>query len=66
MDFEWDEDKRLTNLRKHGVDFVDVPSIFDRDTIMVEDNRYSYSEQRFITFGSEIYADANKAYSIGN
>jgi uncharacterized protein len=38
MDFEWDEDKRLTNLRKHGVDFVDVPSIFDRDMIMVEDD----------------------------
>jgi uncharacterized protein len=38
MDFEWDEDKRLTNLRKHGVDFVDVTSIFDRDMIMVEDD----------------------------
>ncbi len=32
MDFEWDEDKRLANLRKHGVDFVDVPAIFDGDT----------------------------------
>jgi uncharacterized protein len=51
MEFEWDEDKRLTNLRKHGVDFVDVPSIFDGDTIMVEDNRYNYGEQRFVTFG---------------
>jgi uncharacterized protein len=44
MEFEWDEDKRLTNLRKHGVDFVDVPSIFDGDTIMVEDSRHDYGE----------------------
>jgi uncharacterized protein len=51
MDFEWDEDKRLTNLRKHSVDFVDVPSIFDRDTIVVEENRDGYGEQRFVTFG---------------
>jgi hypothetical protein len=35
MGFEWDEDKPLTNLRKHDVDFVDVRSIFDRHTIVV-------------------------------
>lgn len=23
MEFEWDEEKRLANLRKHGIDFVD-------------------------------------------
>jgi uncharacterized protein len=51
MDFEWDEDKRLINLRKHGVDFVDVPSVFDTDVVTVEDDRYNYGEQRFVTFG---------------
>jgi uncharacterized DUF497 family protein len=45
MDFEWDEDKRLANLRKHRVDFVDVPAIFDGDTVMVEDDRYNYGER---------------------
>lgn len=24
MEFEWDENKRLANIRKHGIDFVDV------------------------------------------
>jgi uncharacterized DUF497 family protein len=24
MEFEWDEEKRLTNLEKHGLDFRDV------------------------------------------
>jgi uncharacterized protein len=40
FDFEWDEDKRLENLRKHG---IDVRSIFDGDTVMVEDARFDYS-----------------------
>ncbi|MCA1994778.1 BrnT family toxin [Leptodesmis sichuanensis] len=51
MEYEWDEAKRLANLRKHGIDFIDVPAIFGGDTVTVEDDRYSYGEQRFITFG---------------
>jgi uncharacterized protein len=51
FDFEWDEDKRLENLRKHGIDFVDVPSVFDGDTVMVKDARYNYDERRFVSFG---------------
>ncbi|MEH1837626.1 MAG: hypothetical protein V7L20_02395 [Nostoc sp.] len=33
MEFEWDEVKRLTNLRKHGIDFIDIPAVFDGDTV---------------------------------
>jgi uncharacterized protein len=51
MEYEWDEAKCLANLRKHGIDFIDVPVVFDGDTLTVEDNRYSYGEQRFVTFG---------------
>lgn len=51
MEFEWDEAKRLTNIRKYGIDFYDVPAVFDGDTVTVEDDRYSYKEQRFVTFG---------------
>ncbi len=29
MDFEWDENKRLRNIRQHGVDFVGAVEIFD-------------------------------------
>ena len=46
MEFEWDEAKRLANLRKHGIDFVDVPAVFDEDIVTVEDDRYNYGEQR--------------------
>jgi uncharacterized DUF497 family protein len=29
MEFEWDEGKRLANMAKHGLDFVDAPVLFD-------------------------------------
>ena len=51
MELVWDEEKRLAHLHKHGIDFVDVSAVFDEDTVTVEDNRYSYGEQRFVTFG---------------
>ena len=31
------------------IDFTDVPVVFDGDTLTIEDNRYSYGEQRFVT-----------------
>jgi uncharacterized protein len=51
MGFEWDETKRLANLDKHGIDFIDVLNVFEGDIVTVEDDRYRYGEQRFVTFG---------------
>lgn len=34
-EFEWDEAKRLTNLRKHRIDFKDAESIFDGRPILI-------------------------------
>jgi len=51
MNFEWDEARRIANLRKHGIDFLDVAIVFDDDTLTVEDDRCDYGEQRFVTFG---------------
>jgi len=49
--FEWDEAKRLANIEKHGVDFADVPPMFDGDVFTIEDQRFEYDEIRYITFG---------------
>ncbi len=49
--FEWDEEKRQANLRKHGLDFADAPAVFAGATFTVEDDRFDYEEQRFITLG---------------
>jgi len=51
MRFEWDEAKRRANLRRHGIDFVDVEIVFAGETITFLDDRYNYSETRFLTFG---------------
>ena len=51
MEFEWDENKRLANISKHGIDFLAIPVVFEGFTVTVEDNRFAYGEQRFITLG---------------
>ena len=51
MRFEWDEKKRLINIKKHGIDFIDVPVMFKFDTITVIDDRFVYEEVRYQTLG---------------
>ena len=51
MEFEWDESKRTSNIRKHGIDFSDVPIVFSGSIVTIEDNRLDYGEERFVTFG---------------
>ena len=51
MQFEWDESKRISNLRKHGIDFSDIPPVFDGLILTIEDDRFDYGEERFVTFG---------------
>ena len=51
MEFTWSDAKRALNIKTHGIDFVDVHSVFDGLTYTFEDDRFSYSEQRFVTLG---------------
>ena len=52
--FEWDEHKRQTNLKKHGVDFADVTGIFyDEETIIIADPE-RHTEQRYIALGLDV------------
>lgn len=51
MEFEWDENKRKTNLRTHGIDFKGIDSVFNGYTLTIEDTRFEYGEQRFLTLG---------------
>jgi uncharacterized protein len=53
MKFEWDEAKRLSNIRKHGVDFNEAKAVFlDLDRLESLDDRYDYREERIIAVGS--------------
>lgn len=51
MEFEWDEEKRLANVRKHGVDFLDMPGIFKNPMLEQIDEREDYGEERTIALG---------------
>ena len=49
--FTWDERKRESNLRKHGIDFRDAPRVLDGPLVTVEDTRANYGESRFVALG---------------
>jgi uncharacterized protein len=49
--FEWDEDKRAANIAKHGIDFRDVPEMFNGLMLIEPDERKDYGECRKIGFG---------------
>jgi uncharacterized protein len=51
MRFEWDEAKRKSNLKTHGLDFADAKLVFSALTTSYEDDRFRYTEQRFVTLG---------------
>jgi uncharacterized protein len=51
MDFEWDERKRLTNLDKHGLDFVEAEEMFEGPMLVALDTRTDYREDRWLGLG---------------
>jgi uncharacterized DUF497 family protein len=51
MPFEWDEAKRLSNLRRHGVDFVDIHPVFKGRVVEWIDDRLDYGELRIVCLG---------------
>ncbi len=51
MRYEWDEGKRETNVRKHGIDFRDVPAVFEGPMLSRQDDRTTYGEERWIGLG---------------
>ncbi|MCW8934905.1 MAG: BrnT family toxin [Gammaproteobacteria bacterium] len=52
MLYNWDENKRNSNIQKHGIDFVDAAEIFsDPNRIEAVDERTDYGEERLQTIG---------------
>ena len=53
MEFEWDPDKAVSNLNKHGVSFAEAGSVLaDPVSVTFFDPDHSDEEDRFITIGS--------------
>ncbi len=51
MQFEWDEAKNLENIRKHQIDFADVPEMFESPMLIELDDRIDYVEDRWVGIG---------------
>ena len=51
FNFEWDENKRISNLEKHGVDFIDAAEFWSSPMVVIDDQRYQYGENRYIALG---------------
>ncbi len=51
MEFNWSEAKRAANIKAHGLDLLDAQIVFEGVTFTFEDDRFTYSEQRFVTLG---------------
>ena len=50
--FDWDDDKYIENIRKHGVYFEDAASVFnDENAVFLPDPEHSYGEERYIIIG---------------
>ena len=51
-DFEWDDDKAASNLRKHGVGFDEASTaLLDPLALTVFDDTHSVTEDRWLTIG---------------
>ena len=52
MDFEWDGEKELANVEKHGVAFAEASTVFgDPFEVTIPDPDHSIGEHRFLSAG---------------
>lgn len=62
MRFEWDDQKAIENLTKHGVSFGEATEVFyDTNAVEVEDAEHSFDESRFVLIG---YSTSRMLYVV--
>ena len=51
--FEWDEEKNLANIEKHGIDFEEILEVFDDPAFLTGyDFEHSETEERYYGIGN--------------
>lgn len=64
MEFEWDPEKAIRNLAKHGVSFQEAATVFGDPLAMTyADPDHSDDEDRFLTFG---YSSAGRVLVVSH
>lgn len=52
MRFRWDENKNVSNIKKHKISFEEAQSVFfDDNARLIPDPEHSIAEERFILLG---------------
>jgi uncharacterized DUF497 family protein len=51
MKFDWDENKNLANIQRHGIDFADAYKVFKHPLLTNLDDREEYREDRWTGIG---------------
>jgi uncharacterized protein len=52
LEFEWDEDKARSNMKKHRVAFEEAVTVFGDELAMtIHDLEHSHDEERYIIMG---------------
>lgn len=72
LDFEWDDNKNKTNIKKHQIRFEAAIEIFKKPVFTWLDTRYDYGEVRKISVGelselaiiTVVYTERNNKYRI--
>jgi uncharacterized protein len=54
MQFEWDERKASSNVRKHGIHFADAVAVFEDDAALTIPDEFP-REERFVTIGTDAF-----------
>jgi len=50
--FDWDDEKNIANINKHGVSFREASTVFkDANAIVLYDYAHSQDEERFVVIG---------------
>jgi uncharacterized protein len=72
LQFEWDEAKRRSNLKNHGIDFEEAKPVFqDVNALETLDERFTYGEERWLAVGQSagrllavVYVERNGVHRI--
>jgi uncharacterized DUF497 family protein len=63
-DFEWDDAKRTRNIELHGIDFRDVPQVFDGPHLVQPSSRTG--EERLLAIGFLQSREVTVVYTLRN
>lgn len=54
-EFEWDDEKAQSNLKKHGVSFAEAATVFNDPKIAtISDPDHSENEERYVSIGISV------------